>query len=51
MRPPSRRLLLLAVVPVIAAGTAWYWRDLLYGRASRYLLPLVVVEKELHLAY
>ncbi len=31
MRSSSKRLLLLAVVPVIAAGAAWYWRGLLHA--------------------
>ena len=34
MRSSPRRLLLLAVVLVIAAGATWHWRDLLHATAS-----------------
>jgi hypothetical protein len=49
MSTPSRRLLLFAIVPVIAAAAAWQWRGLLHAQS---LEPVVGIVRttEIHIA-
>ena len=41
MSPPSRRLLLFAVVPAIAALAAWHWRGLLHAQSLEPVVGMV----------